>query len=62
MHPGAHWEVAPRDFDHLQRSLSLFTGRVSPSGVGSALKKEQEMSSEVVKTDILTASGAGMSR
>ena len=61
MHPGAHLEVAPRYFDHLRTSLSLFTWRLSPPGVDSGLKKEQRTSSEVVKVGIRIVSGAGMS-
>lgn len=54
-------KVAPQDFAHLQRSLSLFTWRVSPPGVVSGLKKEQRASSEVVKGGIRVASGASVS-
>lgn len=40
---------------------SLFTWRISSSGVGSGLKKEQRKSNEVVKRHICIASGVGMS-
>lgn len=58
--PGARLEVAAQYFDHLWRSLCLFSGRVSPPGVGPGLKKEQRTSSEVVKRGICIASGVGM--